>query len=235
MTEVKVDNIIDCSNLATDAINATVKDLLKHKFNKVILKNITGQTGLLEGLRNGNRIEIIGDVDSFFANSLEGTKIIVNGNVGDVSCGDVVGGKFAIWGSTGKSFGNKIGLSEFYIFRNCASDSFNHLSVTSKVVVGGLVGKNFACNAGGGTIIILNLKGGRIIIDDTMNWFTKSKNVNVYLRGDVVIDDKRFSAKDASDCDEDIYLPLISEFARLFQFSLDKIKSKKFNKLNITG
>ena len=231
MTETQLDNHINCGELSPDEINYKVKSVMFNKFKNILLTNVYGKQGLLEGLRGGVKIEILGDADSGFANKITEIKIIVNGSVGNDSACYIKSSKLTVFGSCGKRFGNNAQESEFYVFENCGSDSFSGLSDTSKVIIGGVVGNTFgACNQGG-IILILNLKGGSLYLED--DFLRDIKAGIIYIRGDkdkIKILNNRFSLGEVKDNDDDVYLPLISEFARLFNYSLSEIKSKPFYK-----
>ena len=231
MSNVQLSNQIDCSNLSSEEINYNVKDLIFNNYKHIVLKNVHGKKGLLEGLKGNIKIEIIGDVDSLFANSIDGAKIIVNGNIGDNSAGGVKSGKFTLFGSSGNYFGNNVDSGEFYILENCGRNSFSKLTNLSKVVIGGYPGINFGESSKGGRIIILNLKGGNFFIDNETKFFENSRIDSIYVRGNIKINNNKFLIENIIEEDEDIYLPLISEFARLFSYSLSEIKSKPFYRI----
>ncbi|OGI20132.1 MAG: hypothetical protein A3B68_00880 [Candidatus Melainabacteria bacterium RIFCSPHIGHO2_02_FULL_34_12] len=56
-------------------------------------------------------------------------------------------------------------------------------------------------------------------------------NECIYLRGGIKNLNNKFNLVETNDTDEDVYLPLISEFSRLFKVSLSEIKSKQFYRL----
>ena len=235
MFTVKATSTIDCKNLPSDEINKKVVETLQDKYCKhVVLKNVDKHQGLLEGIKTKKIIEVIGNPGSYFANSLVGVKVIVDGNVGEYSCGDAVGSKFSIWGSSGSSFGCSAGLTDFYVRLMVRDDSFFNLSPSVKVAVGEFVGKNFARNASGGNVVMLNIKDKELIIDDDINWLEDAANVTLYLRGQVTLQTNRFFLRETNEEDEDVYLPLISEFVRLFNLSLSGVKSKPFYKLEFS-
>lgn len=225
--EIKLNNIIDCTDYSTNEVNYKIKELIFNGFKHIVLKNSGSKKGLLEGLKGEVKIEIIGDVGSEFANNINGPKIIVNGNIDSNSAQNLREGKLTVFGSCGDMFGTNACSGEFYILENCGKNSFLDLSEDSKVVIGGIAGSDFLENKGSGRAVILNLQGGNIFLAE--NWIQETVKTIIYLRGDknkIKIMIKNISLADSSDADEDIYLPLISEFARLFNYSLSKIKSK---------
>lgn len=231
MTQMKLSNKIDCTDLTTDEINFQIKDLIFNNCKNVILKNVGSKAGLLESISGNLKIEIIGDVGASFANGISEIKVVVNGNSGDDSACSVKNSKFTVFGSCANNFGGDAKSSEFYILEGCGKRSFFNLT-NSKVILGGLPSGEFASSNNGGTIIILNLSGGNIFIED--DWFVKYSGGHIYLRGakgEIKIASDRFSLVETSCSDEDIYLPLISEFARLFNYSLSEIKSKHFYRI----
>ncbi|MBI3590383.1 MAG: hypothetical protein HY094_03260 [Candidatus Melainabacteria bacterium] len=232
MSTTELSNNIDCLNLTADEINFQIKNLMFNNFKNAILKNVYGKNGLLEGLKGNIKIEIIGDVSSDFGNNINGPKIVVNGDINNNSACNVKSGKFTVYGSCINCFGNDAKAGEFYILENCGKNSFLNLGSSSKVVIGGFVNSGFAFDNNGGTIIVLNLKGGNIYIED--DWFKDYKSGHIYFRGEkekINAASHRFLIENVTAADEDIYLPLISEFARLFNYSLDEIKSKPFNRI----
>lgn len=233
MADLISKNIIDCSGLSSDQINYEIKNLLFNEVKNIILKNTDKKRNLLKGLKGDIKIEIIGNVDSYFADELDGPKVIVNGDVGDYSVCNMLNGKITVFGSCGNDFAGDVKSGEFYILENCSFNSFSNLSEGCKVVIGGTPGNIFACGNKGGIIIILNLKGGKMFVDDNSRWLERAKNESVFLRGDCKILTDKFSLEKANDKDEDIYLPLISEFARLFKYSLSEIKSKPFYRIDL--
>lgn len=236
MSKTELNNILDCENLSSDEINFAVKNLISNGFKTILLKNANGTSNLLTGLKASVKIEIIGDVGSDFANNVKGLKIIINGNIGDNSGCGVENTKFTVFGSCSSNFGNDAKSSEFYILESCGKNSFCDLKNNSKVVIGNQANNDFAASNNGGTIVILNLSGGSIFIED--DWFKDFKGGNIYFRADknkIKIPQNKFLIKEIDDNDEDIYLPLISEFARLFNYSLSEIKSKPFCKVVIGG
>lgn len=235
MTQITQAHQIDCSNLSSGDIDLKVKNLIFIGSKQVILKNASRKENLLEGLKGNIKIEVIGDAFSNFANNIDGPRIIVNGNVGNNSCLNIKSGKITVFGSCGNYFGSNSNNSEFYIFENCARNCFSGLTSGSKLVIGGQYDINFANKLNGGTIMVLNLKGGTTFIDETKGFLSGFKSGSVYLRGKVVLSSKcksELNLVGVGDGEEDIYLPLISEFARLFNYSLSEIKSKSFYKVS---
>ena len=233
MSKIELTNLVDCLDLSSDEINFKVKDLIFNKHKNLILKNTHSENQLLECIKALIKIEIFGDVGSDFANNVSGLKIIVNGNVGDNSACSIEKAKITIFGACSNNFGNNIKSSEVYLLEGCGANSFLKLANNSKVVLGGQVGSNFAAMNNGGTVVLLNLKGGSIFVDES--WFKDSTDSHIYIRGDknkikLVNDNSSFTLNQVDYNDEDLYLPLISEFSRLFGVSLSEIKSKPFNK-----
>jgi len=229
MTEVKSAQQLDCSNLTAGQINNEIKRLASESAKSILLKNTKNINELLCNLSLNIKIEILDSVNNDFANTIQNLKLIINGNVGDNSAAATLNSKITVFGSCGNHFAHKIKSSEIYILENCSSNSFYNLSSDSKLVLGGLPGKFFADNNLGGKIIILNLKGGNIFIEE--NWFNNSVNECIYLRGGIKNLNNKFNLVETNDTDEDVYLPLISEFSRLFKVSLSEIKSKQFYRL----
>lgn len=231
MTQTTQAHQIDCSDLSLSGIDLKVKDLIFNGSKRVILKNVSGKQNLLEGLKGGIKIEIIGDVFSNFANDIDGPRIIVNGNVGDNSCLNIKSGKVAVFGSCGNYFGNDVKSGEFYILENCGKNSFLNFSNLTKLVIGGQCASGFLNNMNGGVVVVLNLIEGNLFIDKVT--FRDFSNGFIYFRGNkesIKLQDSNLSLINVTYEDEDIYLPLISEFARLFNCSLGEIKSKPFYK-----
>lgn len=232
MSNLTSKNIIDCSDLSKEQINYQIKDLIFNKTKNVILKNTEKKQHLLEGLKGDVKLEIIGDVGSYFANEIDGLKIIVNGNIGDNSACNIKNSKITVFGSCGGNFGSNSQSGEFYVLENCGQESFLRLNNKCKVVIGGQPSAVFAAENIDGTIVVLNLKGGNIFLDDSLRWLEGSKSGFIYIRGECKINAKRFLLEKTNEKDEDLYLPLISEFARLFKCSLSEIKSKPFYRIN---
>lgn len=232
MPETELNNVVDCCDLSSDEINFKVKDLIVSKHKTIILKNTNSKNKLLEGLRAPVKIEILGDIGFDFANGVNGVKIVVNGSIGSNSATSIQKTKIVVFGNCSNDFGNDIRGSEVYLFDGCGANSFLQLSSDSKAVIGGQIGSNFASVGSSGTIILLNLSGGNLFVDES--WFKNSKQGLVYIRGQknkIKLTSGGFSLKDTDASDEDLYLPLISEFARLFGKSLSEIKSQPFNKV----
>ncbi len=188
---------------------------------------------MIKNQTNTKKIEVSGDTNSDFANNVCGLKVIVKGNIGNNSAHSVQSSKFTVFDSCGEGFGVNAKSSEFYIFKNCGKDSFVKLTSNSKVIVGGVIGANSGAFANG-IFIILNLNNEDILIDN--DTFKDAKGLIIYFRGDkdkIKIVNKKLLLEKIGEDDEDIYLPLISEFARLFDFSLSEIKSKPFSKVVI--
>lgn len=230
---MKLKNIIDCTGFSSEEINYKVKELVFDNSKHIILKNPTRKKGLLEGLKGEVKIEIIGDVGSEFANNINGPKIIVNGNIGNNSAQNIKGGKLTVFGSCGSYFACNAESSEFYILENCSKNSFFNIKNNSKVIVGGQITPPFGKNSDS-TFVILNLSGGAHFIDD--EWNESIGNNKIFLRGNkekIRTTSKKIKLIEANNNDEDVYLPLISEYARLFNYSLDEIKSIPFYKIEI--
>ena len=232
MSNANLINNIDCENLSLSEIDLQVKNLIFNKYKTILLKNVPAKENLFRGLSGNIKLEIIGDTALNFACGVNGIKLVVNGNVGDFSANDAINAKFTVYGTCGSQFGNNSKKSEFYILEGCSKNSFHNVSDSSKVVIGGLPGNNFACGNQGATFVILNIKGGNIFVDDT--WFRQFTHGCIYLRGiknKIKITTEKYFLSDTDENDEDIYLPLISEYARLFKFSLSELKSKPFFRL----
>jgi|GEM_PF-2528958 len=228
-SETSDKNKLDCENLSTEQINFEVKNSLFKGIRHIILLNASSKKDLLNGLKGNVRIEIIGNAGVNFASNIDGPKIVVNGDIGDNSAYGVNNGKFTVYGSCANCFGHNIKSGEFYILENCRQGSFFNLSGAAKVVLGGLPAGGFVKGLNGGIIVVLNLKGGKAFIDET--WLNEFNDGIVYVRGMITNLNSNISLEEASEIDEDVYLPLISEFARLFNMSLSEIKSAKFYKL----
>ena len=233
MADLKSKNIINCSDLSSDQINYEVKNLLFNNIKNIILKDVNNKKNLLNDLKGNIKIEIIGNPCSYFADELDGPKVIVNGDISNYSACNMIGGKITVFGSCGNDFAGDVKSGEFYILENCGSNSFSNLNENCKVVIGGCPGNIFARGNKGGVIVVLNLKGGKMFIDDNSRWLERAKNVSVFLRGDCKSLTDKILLENTKDSDEDIYLPLISEFARLFKYSLSEIKSKPFYRINL--
>lgn len=236
MPELNLSTKVDCLNLDKDDINLKIDKLISNSFKSVILTNVSGKKSVLVGLKGSIKIEIVGDVGSDFASDINGLKIVVNGNIGDKSAQNVEDVKFTVFGSCLNSFGNNIKSSEFYILENCTKDSFLNIRSYSKVIIGGQPSSGFAHNLNGGIIVILNLKGGSIFVDD--DWFRNFIRGNIYIRGEknkIKITSNRFTVHETDDTDLDFYLPVISEFARLFSMSLSEIRSLPFYGLKVSN
>lgn len=227
MSELK--SLIDCSGRTVYDINAEIKKLLTSKNKYIVLRNPSKQSELLSSIKgstSAEKVEIIGEVGDNFANDVTNLKIIVNGNVGDNSVSNVKSVKCTIFGSCGDNFGIEVVDSEFHILGNCTKNSFFNMDNLSKVTVGGLLGSGFGS---GGVVVCLNLKGGNLFLDD--NYLNDAKG-HIYIRGNIKLASNKLLIEDITEKDEDIYLPLISEFARLFNYSLGEIKSKPFHRLS---
>lgn len=232
MSEIKSSNIIDCLDLSSDEINYKVKELLCYRHKDIVLKNTDSKNRLLEYIKASAKIEVLGDVGDDFANNINGLKVIVNGNVGENSVSSIENSKLTIFGSCSVNFGNGIKSGEIYILDACGANSLIKLSGNSKVVVGGPIGNGFAASNEGGTVVGLNLKGGNLFVEE--HWFKDFRSGFVYLRGEknkIKLLNKNWVLESTDFSDEDLYLPLISEFSRLFNVSLSEIKSKPFNRI----
>ncbi len=229
---VKPENQINCSGLNVEEINTEILSLIKKGHKHLLLKNPNKGDNLIEGLKEEIKIDVIGDVGNRFSNFIENTKLIVSGNTGNNSCCGIKSSKITINGSSESVFGGNAKNSQFFIFGNCGKDSFKSIE-NSKVVMGGLPGVNSFYSAKNSTVIILNLKGGQIFLDDTIKWFEQIETLNIYIRGGYKLFNDSYIVENISLKDEDIFLPLISEFSRLFNFSLDEIKSKGIYKLKV--
>lgn len=235
MEETRLSNRLDCKDIDSEKINFEVKNFIFNNFKNIYLRNVFGKPGLLEGLKGNVKIEIVGDVSDHFANEIYGPKIIVNGNVGENSASRIINGKLTIFGSSLKNFASEVRKGEFYVLGNCGEKSFFRLQKSCNVVIGGQPGSDFARLLSGGVVIILNLKDGNMFIDE---WFKGYTSGTIYLRGkreNIITRDDRFSILQVNEDDEDIFLPLISEFARQFSFSLSEIKSVPFCRLGVRG
>lgn len=168
------------------------------------------------------KTQIIGDAGPDFLNGANDLKVIVKGNVGDNSACNVKNSKITIFGSCGNNFGNNAVNSEFYIFGDCMGNAFSRAK-KSKMVIGGQIKGDFSFNDDV-IAVILNLKG------ENYNPTYNTKSGIVYLRGGKETI-KNIALKPVNENDEDRYLPLISEFARLFNYSLSEIKSLPFYRL----
>lgn len=221
---------IDCTNLTSDEINKKVNESISQGSKHILLMNTPKEKCLLENINGDIKIDLINDTGDFFANLLLKTKLTANGSIGNNSCGGVKSSKIILNGSCGNVFGCGSSESEFHIFENCGKDSFQNIK-DSKVVIGGLPGTSFCKNIENSKIIILNLKGGNIFLDETSKWFENLKNSTIFIRGNIKSSLNNLKIEKVSLEDEDSYLMLISEFSRLFNYSLSEIKSKDFYKI----
>lgn len=231
------ENLINCIGLSVQEINSKAKQLIESGYKQILLMYSIMYKGtdenLLEGISGNVKIELVGSVGNSFANFVNDAKIILNGDLGNKSFLGVKNVKSVIYGSCGDSFANGAEKSEFYIYVNCGTDSFNSVKNGCKVVVGGQVGKNFGLKTTDSTFVILNLKGGSTFIGDDENWLDMAESSNIYVRGDCKLTTSKLSIEETNEKDEDIFLPLISEYSRLFVCSLSKIKSEKFYKISL--
>ncbi|MBI3309476.1 MAG: hypothetical protein HYZ79_08920 [Candidatus Melainabacteria bacterium] len=232
MSNLELKNIIDCSLVSSAQVNSKINDLYLQGFKQVVLKNVLDKKGLLNSLSTGIKVEIIGDVTSSLGNNTSNVKVIVNGDVGENSASCTKSSKFTVLGSCGNEFGNDSESSEFYLLKNCGGHCFSSV-VSSKVVIGGIPGNSFLTGAKASLAVILNMKGGTLFLEKDLAYMQDSKDIVLYVRGKVDVLDKALSCNPADESDEDKYLPLISEFARLFKCSLSEIKSLPFYKLTV--
>ena len=226
-------NLIDCSNLTSNQVNSMVSNLINSGQKQIIIKNPLNKLGLLEGIKGKTKIEIIGDAGPIFANDIKDLKVIVNGNIVSDSMCNVKDAKFTVFGSLGNNIAYNIENTEYYVSNNCGKNCFNNIKGSSKIVIGGMFGTNFATSNDGGVIVVLNLNGGTFFIDDSIQFLEKFKKGSIYIRGNFKVATDKFIQHNITNDDEDIYLPLISEFARLFKFSLNEITSKGFHRLEL--
>lgn len=232
-----LENVISGKDLSSDEINEEIKKAIKTDCKHLILKYINNKDSILEGFKLSGKnikLEIIGDAGNAFANYTSGLKVIANGNIGLNSALLSDKNKFTVLGNCGENFGCNSLKSEFYIYSNCGKNSFSNVKDNVKVVAGGVIGSRFATSSSNSTFVILNLPGGNIFLDDNDKSFEASSGNSIYLRGKYKLASNRFLVEQASNEDEDIYLPSISEFARLFKFSLAEIKSMPFYRVKLT-
>lgn len=227
-TELK--SQIDCLNLTSDEINKKVTSLISDGIQHILLMNAPKEKNLLEGISGDIKIDLINDVGDFFGNFLLKAKVVLNGSAGSNSCGGIKSSKITLNGSCGSFFGAGSQESEFYIYENCEKNSFHGIK-NSKVVIGGLPGNNLGKNIENSKVVILNLKGGTIFLDETNQWFENLRSCSVFIRGNIKSSSDKYKIEKVNENDEDTLLPLISEFSRLFGYSLSEIKSKEFYKV----
>lgn len=227
MTDIDLNCEIDCEDLTSHEINFKVKELMFNGSKNVILDNTFKKHGLLNGLKGGLKVEVLSSVGDEFACALNGPRVIVTGDVGDYSASCIEQGKVVVFGSCGNYFAAKSKSCQLYVYENCGIASFNEFDKSSSCVVGGLIGND--CGNNGGTIINLNLKGGTFYLED--NFFAPPFKGVIYFRGSIKPASTGMNLEKTTKEDEDVLLPLISEFSRLFKFSLSEIKSKEFHKV----
>ena len=227
MSDVDLNCEIDCEDLTSDEINFKVKELIFNNSRNIILKNTFDRHRLLNGLKGDVKIEILSSVGDEFACNLNGPRVIVIGNLGNYSLSEIKQGKVVVFGNSGNHFGIYSKSCQLYVYENCGTDSFSGLDQSSFCVAGGLIGNN--CGNDGGTIVVLNLKGGTFFLENS--FFSPDFKGVIYFRGNIKSANTGINLEKTTERDEDILLPLISEFSRLFKFSLSEIKSKDFFKV----
>lgn len=226
------ENIIQAKGMEIDEVNFKVKELIKKEYKKILLMYPSEKAeGLLDGIKGESskvQLEILGNAGGKFANLVENAKVIMNGDIDEDALTGMKSSKVVVYGFCKRGFANGASESEAYIFKNCGADSFNKLTNNCKVILGGQVDKNFANSCSGGVITVLNLKGGTTFIGEEDNWLSGTKDTSVYLRGKIKCTTDNIEVLDTTDEDEDKYLPLASEYSRLFGVSLDLIKEERF-------
>lgn len=233
MPKAELVNVIDCSVLTAGEINLKISDCILGETKQIILQNAKNKTHLLSSLTGNIKIEVFDDTGDEFANSINNLKIIVYGNIGKNSAQGILKSKVTVFGSCKEDFARNANLSEFYILKNCKGNSFLNLK-NSKVVIGESLDGNIASGSQDSILLILNLD--KRMFNVSRDWFKDLNNGHFFIRGDETQECFKkydFLFNETCETDEDVILPLISEFARLFKYSLGEIKSKPFYRINL--
>lgn len=156
---------IDAKGIKYKQLNEMIYAAIEGGYNKIFLKNISGQYYIGDGLTQNVEIEIDGVPGNDLGMFMDGPLIRINGDAQDGVGNTMAGGKIIIDGNAGDVLGYSMRGGRIYIkgdvgYRTCIHMK-SYKSNFPVVVVGGTAGEFAGEYIAGGILIILNLNADR--------------------------------------------------------------------------
>ena len=99
---------IDCETLDPKQVNAQIRDLIRHGFGTIVLKNPGAKHSIAVGILNRLRLHIEGSCGYFACGLLDGPNVTIKGRVGWACAENMMSGTILIEKNAGSQFGAAI-------------------------------------------------------------------------------------------------------------------------------
>ena len=181
---------IDAKNLHYRDLNKKIKSAIKAntgQVSSIILKNVTGQRYIGDGVAGNVNIKIYGTPGNDLAAFMDGPTIEVFGDGQDGTGNTMNEGRIIVHGDCGDITGYSMRGGEIYVMRDVGWRSGIHMkSYMEKfpvIVIGGRAGNFLGEYMAGGIIIVLGLDDKYSLVGDYTG--TGMHGGIIFIRGDV--------------------------------------------------
>ncbi|MCM8759418.1 MAG: hypothetical protein NC906_06580 [Candidatus Omnitrophica bacterium] len=226
---------IDAGGMYYRLLNEKIKALARSGCKEITVRNVCGQRYIGAGFDFKDlRINLYGTPGNDLGVFINGTEILVNGNVQDGTGNTMNSGRIVVYGDAGDITGHSMRGGEIFIKGNVGYRTGIHMKeykdMRPVMVIGGTAGEFLGEYMAGGMIIILGLNGGNLIGNYAG---TGMHGGTIYIRGKTpdVIFGKEIKIFDLEEKDYKTIMPYLERFANYFDCSLEKIYETKFRKI----
>lgn len=240
-------------------LNREIRKAIKEGYNRITLKNVSGQRFIGAGIKEPVTIEVFGDAGLDLGVFSEGITVIVHGCSEYLLGNTLNAGELVVYGDSWDITGMGARGGRIFIMGNGGSRIGIHMKEYEDkkpaIVYGGAVKQYCGEYMAGGMIVVLGLDFSNAIKDRRKPVSRENIDPNkirdlgggivqsdlaggihggaVYIRGDVADHNLGvYAVKDGfTDEDMEILTPVLERFCELFNVPVDLIWRKKFTKI----
>jgi len=228
-------NSINAKDLSFEELNTLIKRIRSFGENRISIKNVNGHSYIGAGLKGETRIFIEGTAGNDLAAFMDGCEIRIFGNVQDAVGNSMNSGKIIVEGSSGDTLGCSMKGGKIFLKGDAGCRAgVNMKEYRGKVpciIIGGKTGDFLGEYMSGGILVVLGLKRQGNIIGDFCG--RGMHGGVIYVRGRV----KPYSlareveVHELSQKDMDSLNPLLEEYGKDFNLSLNSLDCRDFTKI----
>lgn len=228
--------VLDATNINFRDLNRNIKDILKSGLSEIIVKNVTGQRYIADGISGRHRLFIEGIPGNDMASYMDGPEVIVSGNAQDAVANTMNSGRVIIHGNAGDTAGYAMRGGEIYIRGNVGYRVGIHMKEYDEkkpvIVIGGKAGDFLGEYMAGGIIILLGLDAQQEEIAGNFCG-TGMHGGAIYIRGSLEPQKlgKEVRSSEVNDKDIDLIRKYVERFSQYFNVDCSSIMGSQFTKL----
>ena len=243
---------IDARGLYYRQLNEQVHKAVEGGATHIVIRNLTGQRYLGNGLRAACRLDLHGTPGQDLAMFMDGSVTInVYGNAQDGLCNTMTNGEVIVHGQAGDLVGHSLRGGQIYVRGSvgyrCGIHMKQYHEPVPVVVIGGTVGDYAGEYMAGGILIVLGLE--RAVAPVGRNWQMRERPLVgrylgtgmhggvIYLRGDVEDHQmgREISRMSLDDADRQRLKICVERFAQHFDKDAGDILKGPFTKFMATS